>query len=462
MINRLKKTQITVLIATWIFILILFIGCIRTLNDEYLFAYGCNWLLLGFIITYMFLKRNVVLFEPNILFSLYYLLVPITFLFMLLTNFEYSIFIKKGYTIPFDRLINISAFIFLGGYILTVVTYELFKLRKNIIIKSTYNLSNLTLNVAIVMCLVVGTIQFIYNIGEYGDIIFERGYVRLGEAVKAGGGSTFFYNFLDYGVYTYLYKIFKNNQKISFSFIILTVYAFIVKISNGRIYLTIGFILIVIGLVYFKQIENNACKNYLWILTLGALATTSIFIYFYRQPVDFTIENFFKCIVGRGNTPNIAILPEILDEFGKSHSFLYGRPLLSVLTSILPSAFRYNFYTANYIRFELYGDLDTGGLPATIQGDLYANFGYFGVVIGMFLLGAFMALLYNIFRKRGSFWFSVIYLQINIHFIFMISKWEMDFFPLTIFFYMFMYICFLKVLDVILQSIRLKNTKYQT
>ena len=39
---------------------------------------------------------------------------------------------------------------------------------------------------------------------------------------------------------------------------------------------------------------------------------------------------------------------------------------------------------------------DHAGIPAGFIGELYMNFGHYGVIIGMFLLGVFMKLVYSL------------------------------------------------------------------
>jgi oligosaccharide repeat unit polymerase len=70
------------------------------------------------------------------------------------------------------------------------------------------------------------------------------------------------------------------------------------------------------------------------------------------------------------------------------------------------------------------GDQGGGGIPPGILGDWYANFGYLGIVLGMFLLGVTFSKIYNYVLRKDSYILLVFYLFFLMKFVFILPKGE--------------------------------------
>jgi oligosaccharide repeat unit polymerase len=83
---------------------------------------------------------------------------------------------------------------------------------------------------------------------------------------------------------------------------------------------------------------------------------------------------------------------------------------------------------ATQIKKTWYLSSQGGGLPPTCIGEMYVNFGAFGVIVGMFLIGIIFASFYNIMMKyrNRSYWITLIYASILTRFIFIYPKGELS------------------------------------
>jgi oligosaccharide repeat unit polymerase len=70
--------------------------------------------------------------------------------------------------------------------------------------------------------------------------------------------------------------------------------------------------------------------------------------------------------------------------------------------------------------------LTNGALPSTCYGEMFANFGFTGIIVGMFIFGLLLAKLNNLLLKFNNLYYLIIYSLIVSSFVFIYPKGEFD------------------------------------
>ena len=91
----------------------------------------------------------------------------------------------------------------------------------------------------------------------------------------------------------------------------------------------------------------------------------------------------------------LAIVPSnfsyILDFFPRQHNYFFGTGVITPLITLLPG----KQYLLDVLLKKLLGfNFAGGGLPATILGSFYVDFGFIGIAFGMLCLGGILQFLY--------------------------------------------------------------------
>ena len=187
----------------------------------------------------------------------------------------------------------------------------------------------------------------------------------------------------------------------------------------GRLLHTINFALSVFVIQYFYHYQVLRKKHYLYVGGLLGLIGLGVFMYFLRvlsslafnnmvnksffdQMTEFfKLESLFKFLIEKGNIPNIPVLMKIIDSWESDIGFYMGKSYFTWLYNVLPSTIRpVDYQTSFVIKNRWYSALLGGGsIPPTGIGEMYLNFGFFGVIFGMFFFGVLMAYTYNLLNK---------------------------------------------------------------
>jgi oligosaccharide repeat unit polymerase len=196
------------------------------------------------------------------------------------------------------------------------------------------------------------------------------------------------------------------------------------KITTGRITSTIVFIGSFFVIYYFMIPEgpNQARKERRYLILLVSLVGLGIMLYFLRLMSGFhyqnvlslqkigefaSAESFAYYALGRGNVPNIPIFMKIIDAWEQDIGFLFGKTLFTWVLSIVPTGIMnpQEYLIAWKINNTWFSHVvGAGGLPPTGVGEMYANFGPLGPLLGMFLFGIFCGVLYNCLIITRSYW----------------------------------------------------------
>lgn len=118
-----------------------------------------------------------------------------------------------------------------------------------------------------------------------------------------------------------------------------------------------------------------------------------------------TGEKFLEVMAGSMHFFNIAKTAHIVEAVPTQLEYQYGRTFILWLFAPIPRTMwpqKPIIGVGEIVGKELFEarlGLPNGGIPPGFIGELYWNFGFLGVPVGMFLLGCFLKLLYNSFRN---------------------------------------------------------------
>jgi len=171
-----------------------------------------------------------------------------------------------------------------------------------------------------------------------------------------------------------------------------------------------------IGLgIYFLRIASS-------LQHLGVVVTWHTVTQFGSNLVHFALE--------RGNVPNFPVVFTILDKIPSEVSFLHGATVFNWAMALIPdSILPADYFIPDLIKTTWYLDIEGGGLPPTAIGEWYANFGFAGVIIGMFLVGAILGVLYRWARDSDSPYRVVLWANLVFGFVVIYPKTDLSQIP---------------------------------
>ena len=172
-----------------------------------------------------------------------------------------------------------------------------------------------------------------------------------------------------------------------------------------------------------------------------AIAVLAFAVYGYRKAAvyqetdaarDYVAEvlspaGFAESILATNNLPGIIVTTQILQGVPEDIPYQYGRTFLFLFDKFVPNRLapqRESKPTVGAMVKEAWYSPWRGNIPPTFVGELYLNFGWAGIVIGMYLLGRACAHLYERLVLRHNDWFIVIYAALVTNFVFLLPKGE--------------------------------------
>ncbi len=402
------------------------------------------------IIGFFIFNKKIVLFEPIVLFSAYYITVLISGFVLISTNFATNVFIQNTSLIAdLPTLMTHACMYYFFGYICTLFGYYLVKnnnLENKFIFESKQKISDNVVNIFIIIFLVIGIGNFMFNIFEHagGNIFIYMANISIREYEFAVSGTTFGYMFAETAMYVWYFKLIRNGSCYSKLFLVMLVVVVLMRISTGRAFSVIVYVGSFIGIYYFLKLNARGVKNNAkYFIGLIGLASCGIAIYMLRiisslEANDLligTVHSNFQNLLGMiiflavdfGYIPNTGVLMKIIDSWDSDIGYLNGQSLLTWIFNGLPSALKpINYQPSVMIKQTWYSHIPVGSLPPTGVGEMYANFGIIGPFIGMFLFGCLCAYFYNFTLRSKNYWVLAIFVQITIGFIMLYPKGEFD------------------------------------
>jgi hypothetical protein len=391
------------------------------------------------IIGVLTLQKNILIFEPIILYSLYDITSVFAIWYMIATDMKTNAFIQfTVFHSDVHILLSIASFYNFIGYICVLCGYYICRTRKSVNFKNcifSKKTSGLLLNGSSFILISIGILNFIYNALNF---IKSPDLLNLYLSVNSikESGTTIGYFFAEAGLYLFSINRLMNNKKNGFRYYVLCLVVIIIKIVNFRIFGTLVTILILYALNSIEDYSNSKkiVKN---ILLIGCLG---ISLYFFRMASTLdlsdpkTLNVFFSSLqeilyfaFDKGNTPNIGVFMKIIDSWGRDIGYQFGLSLIIPLLSVLPQEYWLTeYFPAVLIKKTWYLNIPGGNLPSTGIGEMYANFSFLGPFIGMFFFGSLGAILYNYLEKKTTYLRLLIYLHFTISFYMLYPKGEFN------------------------------------
>lgn len=126
------------------------------------------------------------------------------------------------------------------------------------------------------------------------------------------------------------------------------------------------------------------------------------------RTINVQVKNILTDVMSRGTLTELYTFGDIVNKFPERMNFQYGKTFLSLLTMPLPRSIFPNklpeigeLFTRTF--YPDYFLITSFGIPAI--GELYINFGVFGILFGMLFLGVITKNIYQILlTKRDNVW----------------------------------------------------------
>lgn len=444
----LNKISLLKLLLVWSFSGI--ISLLLILNNQV--TYFLLLLLFVILSSYFLLEKKIVLFNPFTLFVIYSYSVILATFYLINSQFENATYInEQTFSMDIFELLNISLVYIIVSYIFAYLGYITFRknFKPNI---DLYNdgISLKVVNFIIIVFALLAIANFSFNVYKFAGgnpFTYIKNISIRHLEFESSGGTTLLYHMGYVAGYLWLYKLLKEGKKIStaFFFILFVLFTVFIKATTGRIFGTLSYFLSYFFIYYFVNFKTESENNRKYVIAIFVLMFSGLFLYFFRITSSLSYNNqlsanfittIFEFInfdslmyyaVDKGNIPNISVLMKIIDGWGSEIPFLYGESLFNWIYGILPSSLRPEGYQPSILIKEIwYPHISGGALPPMGMGEMFANFGYFGAIFGMFIFGMFVAIVFNLLQRFNNYWYLVMFSNISVGFILLYSKGEFD------------------------------------
>jgi len=396
-------------------------------------------------------RREVDLLEPMYWFSAMYFAFFIGAVYFILTDFQYAQ--HNLISDPTERsrvlfkslsLILIGYLMFLGAYLVATMRCQ----RARIDFNHDDRMPDWLIGSAVVALLALGLANFIYLVANYpGGLLkyYSEMGLRAHRLEAFGEGTTTAGLQLIYAaVWLWLFILMRNcrrgiavsNARIAIFVITATISAAILA-SQGRLFQTISYALALAGMAY--AFSTNVGRNSKMLIGGAVLILAGLGLFFgrllslliFNRPDVFaslvwsvTIETFLRAlnyfVLDAGNVTDLTSFMNVVAYWEQDSSYLYGTSFLSPLSRFIPGV-----ELQGIAEMSQHGwSTNTGALPPTFVGELYANFGVVGVIGGMLVAGFVIGRVYIYCARRGNFWMTLILSALTFRFFFVLPKGE--------------------------------------
>ena len=398
----------------------------------------------------LILFPNVNLAEPLYWFSAMYYWFFIAALYFIFTDFETSQHIVIDDRSERWRVMEYVLGLILSGYVMLLAGYLLVRrhgLPRDVQLQLPDTLPDALLYVVIGSFLVIGVVNFLYFTGSYpgGTVAYFQDIgirTHRYEFLEDAAATTLGYQLVYASVFLWAFVIIRSKKHHSMNweilgFVAAVLISLVVLASESRMFQLVSYVMVLTGLFYVNSTSRR--KNTVFVGTVASFVAIALLLYVLRVISALAYANpealiglssaeiaaaagrgMTFLLIDKGNVPNIPILMNIVENWEHSFGLEYGRTFLNWTAALLPGLEPENM--GMIIRDNWY--MSVGGLPPTVLGELYANFGAPGVYAGMFLIGALMAGTYNVVRSRRDFWVYLVFLAVSFRFFLVWPKGE--------------------------------------
>lgn len=290
------------------------------------------------------------------------------------------------------------------------------------------------------------------NIMRYlAEVSLRSSQVADNKGMTASG---YLLGFIGVQVIAYLVGRMEPSRKALLGLLILILGMLVIRFSQARIFQT----LVLLGASYVCYSMGAACrkgvhtpwpKHFHYLVLTGVLGVGFYFLRLAsalnRTGVNVswqTVWDFSDRIIHfafeRGNVPNFPIVFTVLDKIPAEEGFLYGKTLFNWAIFLIPkSIIKGDYLISLWIKDKWYLDVEGGGLPPTAVGEWYANFGFAGVVVGMFVVGMALGTLYKLARSSENPYLIVLWANLVFGFVVIYPKTDLAQIPVFSIFIIF-------------------------
>jgi hypothetical protein len=401
----------------------------------------------------LLVKRNLDIFEPILLFSTFYYSAVISALFLLSNNLHEPKALPGISTIT---SFNNAIIWLIVGYIFFALGYHVFITRKQIryISFRPGNIPKSMLKVVAFIFIAISLTWFVYMVRTLSGnpLTHLQRVAILPHEYREEGLSTALYQLGYMGMYLWFY-IWLQTRKHTFLLLLGILITFLMYFSTARVTGSITYLLSFVVLYRYSlprspgNTHKISLKNMRKMsLIVPVIVVVGVILFIFRFASSEYVNNRgnlgnvfqttllsdqgIKRIVEGGNLLSVPVLITIFSSWEDRIGFLWGESLLWSVLGCIPRTIRALLHlpedvpmVAKMIRDTWYIRLGfTGGFPPSFVGELFVNFGYIGIPIGMFLFGGGCAFIYNTMQKYRNYWILLLYTAILTRFIFISSR----------------------------------------
>ncbi|MBS1730635.1 MAG: oligosaccharide repeat unit polymerase [Bacteroidetes bacterium] len=186
------------------------------------------------------------------------------------------------------------------------------------------------------------------------------------------------------------------------------IYPVIESIRSNALYVIIN-----TGLIIFYLTGGIKLKDLLKVALVGSVILYGMTIFRSSNNTKRTVTtvstNPLAIMVGTTNFTGVDKTSQIINGIPDKLPYQFGESLVYWLTSPIPRTWWPDKPAISYgliIGEKIYGKRDFddpgGGIPPGYVAEMYLNFGYAGIVLGMFLMGLLFKLFYDAYKKNRA------------------------------------------------------------
>jgi len=393
--------------------------------------------------------RNVKWYEPVFAVNAMYALFAIAVIYFSASGFskaEHAIhdIVELQERAPFVVLyVSIWLLVFYGGYLsIRKAPFENNGNKK--FLEPLKGIDPKFLKVSIILFFLVATMNVLYNVWLFSPCdpvgyFLNFGVARHRVMVNDGVYTTLGYNLFVVSIVLFRCSFYEWNLRRIFIYLSMLVVTLVAMVSRGQIFFTFSILIFIWTLEYF--LTRDRASYFRWTLVLfpiiffvmvGSyfLRLVSVEVYLSEISGDeigwlpaFSekLSQSAGLIFGKGNVPNLPAMIVYEDHFGGVEGFLWGESLLNWISSFVPA------WSGTYIGYrisDIWYPNNVGGIPPGVIHEFYANFGYFGSLVGAYILGCLGAFSFNMVSRSKSVLVFLVYSALLVRFWFILPKVE--------------------------------------
>jgi len=331
--------------------------------------------------------------DPTVLFVVYYA----TFIGIGIVATDY-------YDLVLTPGVSVAAVVGLAAFLVGAVASDMLasppgriKIRRSVSVVSTYRPGEIAWARVFLLVGALILLYYYYRVDTIPLLAEDAENVRV--TVKAGQG------YLPIVAYAFLVTGTLNTMALATTKTRLSVlFAGVVSLLGAILLLGVGFRAPSLYLLFDSFIVYAFMKRHKipigWLLFMGSFAILNVGLLGYfrlRGSWATSLYAIIRIAVWRIFLNNLQALNYVFNLFPVSEPYMWGRSYLVDASVVLPG---YQPHFGFWLKDRLGLQFAGGGLTQTVVGELYLNWSWWGIIIGMFTLGILFRILYRALAKE--------------------------------------------------------------